>query len=327
MHMYRIGIDLGGTSIAAGLVDGSRRIVDKLSVPTNAPRPMAGIADDMAALTEELLARNGLRREDLSAVGVGVPGTANRENGHLEDANNLGCDDEPFVSVLEERLGLPVRFGNDANAAAWGEYQASGSREDSFVMMTIGTGIGGGVILNGKLWDGINGAAAEFGHMTIRYDGMPCTCGRTGCFEAYASATALIRQARERMAADRDTLLWKLCGGEPDRVEARTVFEGAAAGDGACRAGCLYHLSGGGRGQYRQPVPAGRPLRGRRREPGRGATPDAAAGENGEARLLQERQTQHTDHSGPTGQRRRHHRRGPAGAITMRGKNRHESTL
>lgn len=169
-------------------------------------------------------------------MGVGVPGTANRENGHLEDANNLGFDDEPFVSVLEERLGLPVRFGNDANAAAWGEYQAGGGREDSFVMMTIGTGIGGGVILNGKLWDGINGAAAEFGHMTIRYDGVPCTCGRTGCFEAYASATALIRQARERMAADRDTLLWKLCGGEPDRVEARTVFEGAAAGDGACRA-------------------------------------------------------------------------------------------
>lgn len=236
MHMYRIGIDLGGTSIAAGLVDGSRRIVDKLSVPTNAPRPMAGIADDMAALAGELLARNGLRREDLAAVGVGVPGTANRENGHLEDANNLGFDDEPFVSVLEERLDLPVRFGNDANAAAWGEYQAGGGREDSFVMMTIGTGIGGGVILNGRLWDGINGAAAEFGHMTIRYDGVPCTCGRTGCFEAYASATALIRQARERMAADRDTLLWKLCGGEPDRVEARTVFEGAAAGDKACRA-------------------------------------------------------------------------------------------
>lgn len=236
MHMYRIGIDLGGTSIAAGLVDGSRRIVDKLSVPTNAPRPMAGIADDMAALAEELLARNGLRREDLAAVGAGVPGTANRENGHLEDANNLGFDDEPFVSVLEERLGLPVRFGNDANAAAWGEYQASGSREDSFVMMTIGTGIGGGVILNGKLWDGVNGAAAEFGHMTIRYDGAPCTCGRVGCFEAYASATALIRQARERMAAVQDTLLWKLCGGEPDQVEARTVFEGAAAGDEACRA-------------------------------------------------------------------------------------------
>lgn len=234
MQMYRIGIDLGGTFIAAGLVDGSLRIMDKESVRTNAPRPMEAIADDMAALVRTLLARNGLRREDLAAVGVGVPGTANRENGRLEDANNLGFDDEPFVSVLEERLGLPVRFGNDANAAAWGEYQVSGCREGSFIMMTIGTGIGGGVILNGKLWDGINGAAAEFGHMTIRYDGVPCSCGRTGCFEAYASATALIRQARERMETDRETLLWKLCGGDADRVEARTVFDGAAAGDAAC---------------------------------------------------------------------------------------------
>ena len=103
-------------------------------------------------------------------------------------------------------------------------------------MMTIGTGIGGGVILNGKLWDGINGAAAEFGHMTIRYDGVPCTCGRRGCFEAYASATALIRQTRERMETDRETLLWKLCGGDAGRVEARTVFDGAAAGDAACAA-------------------------------------------------------------------------------------------
>lgn len=234
MQMYRIGIDLGGTFIAAGLVDGSLRIMDKESVRTNAPRPMEAIADDMAALVRTLLARNGLRRENLAAVGVGVPGTANRENGRLEDANNLGFDDEPFVSVLEERLGLPVRFGNDANAAAWGEYQVSGCREGSFIMMTIGTGIGGGVILNGKLWDGINGAAAEFGHMTIRYDGVPCSCGRTGCFEAYASATALIRQARERMETDRETLLWKLCGGDAGRVEARTVFDGAAAGDAAC---------------------------------------------------------------------------------------------
>lgn len=232
--MYRIGIDLGGTFIAAGLVNGKLQIVDKLSVRTNAPRPMAAIADDMAALVWELLERGGLRREELAAVGVGVPGTANRENGRLEDANNLGFDDEPFLPVLEERLGLPVRFGNDANAAAWGEYRAGGRREDSFIMMTIGTGIGGGVILNGKLWDGVNGAAAEFGHMTIRYDGVPCTCGRRGCFEAYASATALIRQARERMEADRETLLWRLCGGEADRVEARTVFDGAAAGDAAC---------------------------------------------------------------------------------------------
>ncbi len=232
--MYRIGIDLGGTNIAAGLVDESMRIVDKASVSTRAPRPMADLADDIAALVRKLLERGGLDRQDLAAVGVGVPGTANRENGHLEDANNLGFDDEPFLPVLEERLeGLPVRFGNDANAAAWGEYRAGDYPEDSFIMMTIGTGIGGGVILNGKLWDGINGAAAEFGHMVIRRDGAPCTCGRRGCFEAYASAAALVRQARERMQMEVRTRLWTLCGGDPGRLEAKTVFDGAAAGDRA----------------------------------------------------------------------------------------------
>ena len=232
--MYRIGIDFGGTSIVAGLVDESMKLVDKVSVRTNAPRPIESMIEDMAGMTEELIAGRGLSRADIASVGVGVPGTANPENGHMEDANNLGFADTPFVSLLEERVCLPVRFGNDANAAAWGEYQVSGCREGSFIMMTIGTGIGGGVILNGKLWDGINGAAAEFGHMTIRYDGVPCSCGRTGCFEAYASATALSRQARERMETDRETLLWKLCGGDAGRVEARTVFDGAAAGDAAC---------------------------------------------------------------------------------------------
>lgn len=118
--MYRIGIDFGGTSIAAGLVDESLRIVDKTSVRTNAPRPMESMADDMAAMVKELMDRNELRREDIVSVGAGVPGTANRGNGHLEDANNLGFDDVPFVSLLEERVQLPVRFGNDANAAAWG---------------------------------------------------------------------------------------------------------------------------------------------------------------------------------------------------------------
>ncbi|MDE7261491.1 MAG: ROK family protein [Oscillospiraceae bacterium] len=232
--MYRIGIDFGGTFIAAGLVDGAMRIVDRASVRTNVPRPIEGMIGDMDSMVRELLERNGLRREQAASVGVGVPGTANVENGHIEDANNLGFDDEPFVPLLEEQLGLPVRFGNDANAAAWGEYRTGNYPEDSFVMMTLGTGIGGGIILNGKLWSGINGAAAEFGHMAIRCGGAPCSCGRSGCFEAYGSATALIRQARERMQADDGTLLWELCGGDLARVEAKTVFDGAEKGDAAC---------------------------------------------------------------------------------------------
>ncbi len=231
---YRVGIDLGGTNIVAGLVGPDMELIDKLSVKTNAPRPVASLAQDMAAMVDALLTRHGLTKADILSVGVGVPGTANEETGHIEDADNLGYADEPFVGVLAEKLGLPVRFANDANAAAWGEYMTGDYPGGSLIMVTLGTGVGGGIILNGKLWPGANFAAGEFGHMTIRAGGRPCNCGRRGCLEAYASATALIRDAKERMAEDPGTALWALCGGDPAQVEAKTVFDGAAQGDRAC---------------------------------------------------------------------------------------------
>lgn len=234
--MYRIGIDLGGTNIVAGLVEQDFRIVDKCSVKTRVPRSVESMAADMAQMAQTLLERNRLLWQDVASVGVGVPGTANPENGHMEDANNLGFDDVPFLTLLAEKIPVPVHFGNDANVAAWGEYLTGGYREDSFIMVTIGTGIGGGIILGGNLWPGINGAAAEFGHMTIDYDGIPCNCGRRGCFEAMASANALIAQARERMRKHPQSLLWSLCGGNVANVEAKTVFDGAAAGDETARA-------------------------------------------------------------------------------------------
>lgn len=231
--MYRIGIDLGGTNIAAGLVRDTV-ILDSVSVKTNAPRPVEAIVEDMAAMVRLLTERSGLTMANITSVGVGVPCTANPENGHMEDANNLGFDDVPFLTLLAEKLPRPVYFDNDANAAAWGEYLTGGYAEDSFIMVTVGTGIGGGIILNGKLWSGINGAAAEFGHMTVNCDGVPCNCGRQGCFEALASANALIAQAKERMTAQPESLLWTLCDGDQQQVEAKTVFDGAKAGDAAC---------------------------------------------------------------------------------------------
>lgn len=231
--MYWIGIDFGGTSIVTGLVDENKKIRDRVSVKTRVPRPIEEMAGDMVNMVRTLLTRNGLDKTQIRSVGVGVPCTANEETGHMEDANNLGFADVAFVSLLERKLGMPVRMGNDANAAAWGEYMAGDYKEDSMVMVTLGTGIGGGIILNRKLWTGYNYAAGEFGHMTLRMDGVPCTCGRRGCFEAYGSATALISQARERMRWDKDTALWQLCGGDETRVEAKTVFDGAALGDGA----------------------------------------------------------------------------------------------
>lgn len=233
--MYRIGIDLGGTNIVAGLVEQDFRIVDKCSVKTRVPRSVESMAADMAQMAQTLLERNRLLWQDVASVGVGVPCTANLENGHMEDANNLGFDDVPFLPLLAEKIPVPVYFGNDANVAAWGEYRTGGYREDSFVMVTVGTGIGGGIILGGKLWPGINGAAAEFGHMTIDHDGIPCNCGRRGCFEAMASANALIAQAREQMRKHPESMLWSLCGGNAAKVEAKTVFDGAAAGDETAR--------------------------------------------------------------------------------------------
>ncbi len=229
--MYRIGIDLGGTNIAAGLVDAQLKIVDKCSVKTNVPRSVESMVADMVQMAETLLKRNHLTWQDAASVGAGVPCTANQENGHMEDANNLGFEDVPFLSLLAEKIPVSVFFDNDANAAAWGEYLGGGYQEDSFIMVTLGTGIGGGIILNGKLWAGINGAAAEFGHMTIDYAGVPCNCGRRGCFEAMASATALIRQEQEQMKEHPESLLWQLCSGDLSQVEAKTVFDGAAAGD------------------------------------------------------------------------------------------------
>ena len=230
METYRIGIDLGGTNIAAGLVNEAGSIVDNLSVKTNVPRPMEAIVDDMARLVTTLTERNGLTPEQIVSVGVGVPCTVNEENGHMEDANNLGFDDVPLRELLEARLGRSVFLGNDANVAAWGEYK-TGSYGGSFLMVTIGTGIGGGIILNNRLWTGVNYAAGEFGHMVIRQDGPLCTCGRRGCFEALGSAAGLISQAREAMYHDKESLLWQLCGGNPELVEAKTVFDAAAAGD------------------------------------------------------------------------------------------------
>lgn len=233
--MYRIGIDLGGTNIVAGLVDAQLTIVDKCSVKTNVPRPIEGIVADMTEMVHTLMERNRLSPADILSVGVGVPGTANPDNGHMEDANNLGFDDVPFLPLLQKKLPCPVYFDNDANVAAWGEYQTGNYGEDSFIMMTIGTGIGGGIILNGRLWPGINGAAAEFGHMVIDQKGIPCNCGRAGCFEALASATALIQRAREQMTNHKETLLWSLCRGDIENADAKCVFDGAAAGDILCR--------------------------------------------------------------------------------------------
>ncbi len=215
--MFRIGIDLGGTNIAAGLVDASGRIVDRENVKTGLPTTPDRLVEAMAGLCLRLMARNGLENQNIRSIGVGVPCTANKRTGYMEDAEHLGFASGPLAGPLREALGLPVYLENDANAAAWGEFKSGHYDADSFVLVTLGTGIGGGIILGGKLITGVNNAAGEIGHMTIHMDGEPCGCGRNGCFESYGSASALIRHAREETGEQ--------------ITEAKEVFDRAAAGE------------------------------------------------------------------------------------------------
>ncbi len=233
---YYIGIDLGGTNIVAGVVDESYRIVAEAKCKTNCPRPAQEIMEDMARLAFEAVAQAGLTMADIEWVGVGSPGIADLETGEIVYANNIGFYNVPMRQVLEERLGKRVYIGNDANAAAFGEFMAGGAKgAKSMIAITLGTGVGGGIVLDSKIYTGFNYAGAELGHMTLELDGRPCTCGRKGCFEAYCSATALIDFTKEAMSANPDSKMWELCGGDLDRVDGRTSFDGMRAGDPAAK--------------------------------------------------------------------------------------------
>lgn len=233
MKQY-LGIDLGGTNIALGIVTEDGKITGRLSLPVQAQRPADEVLGDISKGVMMLLDNQGLSLSDLESIGIGVPGTANTKTGVLEYANNLNLDGVPLVGYLEDCFDKKVYFENDANAAAWGEYLAgAGKGCESLVMMTLGTGIGGGFIWNQMIYQGFNFAAGEIGHMVIEMDGLICTCGRRGCFEAYASATALIRMAGEAMKADPTSLLWQLSKNDPQKVDGKKIFDAVRAKDTA----------------------------------------------------------------------------------------------
>ena len=229
--MY-IGIDLGGTNIAAGLVDGDGKILYTASVPTRKERHWSEIIKDMAELAIRVVNESGHALTEVDAVGIGCPGSIDQKNGVVVYSNNIVMHNVPMASEFRKHMDLPVFLENDANAAALGEYTTCGEGVDSFVFMTLGTGVGGGIILNGKVWSGFNGAGAEIGHQTLVFGGEPCTCGRKGCLEAYASVTALISQTKEAMEANPDSMMnqWYKDHG---KVNGRTAFECAKAGDPA----------------------------------------------------------------------------------------------
>ncbi len=234
--MYRIGVDLGGTNIAVGLVDEEKKLVKKKSVPTGAERPAEQIVDDIAAVCRALCTEAGVPLSEIVSVGIATPGIANHDTGVVEYANNLPFRKLPLADMLRERLGVErVKIENDANAAAWGEAvagAAQGTRNS--IMITLGTGVGGGIIIDNKVYSGFNYAGGELGHIVIRVDGAPCSCGRHGCWEAYSSATALIRMTREKIeeceAEGRETLMSKA-----EKISGRTACDAMRQGDAAAK--------------------------------------------------------------------------------------------
>lgn len=234
---YYLGIDLGGTNIAAGVVDETKAIVAQTSIPTAPERGALPVIDDMAKAAREAVEKAGLTMEQMEWIGVGCPGTANKTTGTIEYSNNLNWHDVPLVKLLSERTGKIIHIENDANAAAYGEYTAgAGAEANILLMITLGTGVGGGIIIDNKIYTGFNFGGAELGHEVVVVDGRPCTCGRHGCIEAYASATGLIHTTREHMEKDQSSKMWELCGGDPAKVNGRTAFDAMRAGDPAGRA-------------------------------------------------------------------------------------------
>ncbi len=230
--MYRIGVDLGGTNIATGVVNEKNEIVGRGKVKTNAPRPAEAIFDSIKEAVDMAIMNAGISYNDIISVGVGTPGSVNKETGAIEFSNNLQFNNVPAKEMLEERLKKPVYLENDANAAALGEAVAGcGNGVKDFVAITLGTGVGSGIIINGKIHRGANFCGGEMGHMVINVDGIPCNCGRKGCWEKYASATALVSQAVEAMQGNKSSLLWQTCDGDLNKVDGKSIFEALDMGD------------------------------------------------------------------------------------------------
>ncbi len=229
--MY-IGIDLGGTNIAVGVVNEEGKIIKQGSVPTNAKRHYSEIVKDMADLALKVVNEAGLKIEDIKAVGIGSPGSIDNENGVVVYSNNIKMNNTPLAEEFRKYIDLPVNLENDANAAAYGEYCINGKSTSDFVFITLGTGVGGGLIIDKKIYRGFNGIAAELGHVTLVHDGVECSCGNKGCWEAYASVTALIRQTKEAMDKNPDSLMHEIAKRE-GKISGRTSFEAAKKGDKA----------------------------------------------------------------------------------------------
>lgn len=236
MSQYTIGVDLGGTTMTAGLVDENYHIVNKVMWATHLPSPAADLEKALADLCRTVAKNANIPFSDVSYVGIGTPGSVNFTTGFVGFNTNFGYYDWNLGPDMEALLGCKVYVENDANAAAFGEYIAGGAKGfTDAVVITLGTGVGSGIVLGGKLLRGFNFAAGEIGHTVIVKDGRPCNCGRRGCWERYASSRALSEDAREAVRQHPESLMLKLAKGDLDRMNAKIPFDAMEAGDETAR--------------------------------------------------------------------------------------------
>lgn len=233
MNSVVVGIDLGGTNVKTAVVARNGRMRGKDSRPSRADDGLDAVVDTMVASVEQALENAGADPSDMLAVGVGAPGPMNWRTGIVFSPPNLpGWKDVPLADIMSERLKVPAYVDNDANVACWGEFwSGAGTEVDSMVCLTLGTGVGGGIVVDGRLVRGIDGTAAEIGHLNVMRDGRQCNCGAKGCLECYASVSGMERTALEGIKAGRTTILTKMCGGDLEKIDGKMISDALIKGD------------------------------------------------------------------------------------------------
>ncbi len=228
--MYTVGIDIGGMSIKIGLVDDEGKILEQVRFKTASTSTEC--INDMIDNISLLLEKHSFTENDIRGIGVGCPGAVSRETGVVIYLPNLGWEDVALGKELKKRFDVEVILSNDANVAAIGETIYGAAKDyGTVVMFTLGTGVGGGIVIDKKLFEGGWSRGSELGHMTLYVDGEPCTCGRNGCVEQYVSATALIEQTKKAMLDDKNSSMWEFVKGDIAKVDGRTAFECSKTGD------------------------------------------------------------------------------------------------
>lgn len=228
--MYSIGVDIGGMSIKVGLVDDRGKIVAQTRVKT--AQTADAVIEDIAKLISGLLEKHNIDKCQVKGIGIGCPGAVTRETGVVAFLPNLGWENVPLVDKLKKYHNVEIIISNDANVAALAEAIYGCAKDyNSSIMFTLGTGVGGGIIIDKKLIEGKFSRGAELGHTTLILGGKPCGCGRNGCVECYASATALIKQTKEEMMSNKNSAMWGFVDGDINKVDGRTAFECSKVGD------------------------------------------------------------------------------------------------